>query len=164
MVELVTGSFAVWFALSVIVQFPVALAYKVREYDVMGLLPSWSFFAPNPARTDVHLVYRHVLKGGSVCAWTEAFVWTPPWYRAIWNPDKRAEKAISDACGSLAAKRTEQGVRLSVGYLLLLNFVSHLPRLHGAEAVQFALLGSYGSADAADFARFVSDVHPLEGT
>jgi len=54
-------------------------------------------------------------------------------------------------------------VQWSTPYLLLLNHVSGLPRMQGAAAVQFALLGSFGHDSARQpFVRFVSDCHPLD--
>jgi hypothetical protein len=153
----------VWLAASVIGQFPGRWNEALRARDAFGLIPSWSFFAPNPARSDCHLVYRHVLDDGGVTEWTEAFVWRSTWTRAIWNPDRRVEKAISDANSHLARRKDVGGVHWSTPYLLLLNYVSGLPAPADAVAVQFALLGSFGyDADAAPFARFLSDAHPLE--
>lgn len=152
-----------WFVASVVAQIPGALSLRLRSVDTFGLIPSWSFFAPNPVRTDCHLMYRHVFKSGAVTEWTEAFVWRSPWTRMIWNPDRRVEKAISDASSALASRKDTNGVQWSTPYLLLLNYVSELPRSSTAVAVQFALLGSFGhQRDRNPFVRFVSDAHPLE--
>lgn len=159
----IAALFAVWLVLSLIAQLPGRPAEWIRSLDPFGVLPSWSFFAPNPARTDSHLLYRHRLANGDVTPWTEAFVWRPVWYRFLWNPDRRAEKAISDATSSLQRHTQALGVRLSIPYLLLLEHVSHLPSPHGAVAVQFALMGSWGpDASREPFVRFVSDTHPLD--
>jgi hypothetical protein len=158
----IAALFAVWLVLSLIAQLPGRSADWIRARDPFGLVPSWSFFAPNPARTDAHLLYRHSLADGAVTDWTEAFVWRPVWYRFLWNPDRRAEKAISDATSSLQRRTHAAGVQLSISYLLLLEHVSHLPCPRGAVAVQFVLMGSWGpSASREPFVRFVSDTHPL---
>lgn len=161
----IAALFAVWFVLSLIAQFPGKPAGWIRARDPFGIIPSWSFFAPNPARTDPHLLYRHSLADGTVTDWTEAFVWRPVWYRFLWNPDRRAEKAISDATSSLQRRTHALGVRLSIPYLLLLEHVSHLPSPRDAVAVQFALMGSWGpGASREPFVRFVSDTHPLDAS
>lgn len=151
-----------WLLASILGQFPNPLNPWLRARDPFGLIPSWSFFAPNPARTDCHLVYRHVLDDQSVTAWTEAFVWQPSPWRALWNPDRRVEKAISDASYPLATRQNLTGVQWSTPYLLLLNHVTALPRPATATTVQFALLGSFGTAPGQPpFVRFASDAHPL---
>ena len=165
MAELAGLAFALWFAASVAAQVPAEWARRMRSFDAIGMLPSWGFFAPNPVRTDCHLVYRHVLGSGDVTDWTEAFVWRAPSTRWLWNPDRRVEKAISDASSHLGRRDDLAGVQWSTPYLLLLNHVSGLPRMQGAAAVQFALLGSFGHASARQpFVRFVSDCHPLDCT
>jgi hypothetical protein len=164
MPELAGLLFLVWLALSALAQLPGPAARKIRSLDAFGLIPSWAFFAPNPVRTDSHLVYRHILRSGHVTDWTEAFVWRAPSLRWIWNPDRRAEKAISDASSHLVKREKLAGVQWSTPYLLLLNYVSGLPRTSEAVAVQFALLGSFGhQGDKSPFVRFVSDCHPLSG-
>lgn len=166
MAELVGAVLLVWFVASAVAQLPGPLARRLRAVDRVGLLPSWSFFAPNPARTDCHLLYRHVLDAGTVTDWTEALSWRPSPLRAVWNPDRRAEKAISDASSHLVRRREVRGVQWSTPYLLLLNHVSGLRHPRDAAAVQFALLGSFGPAPTPSppFVRFVSDCHPLSAS
>ena len=153
---------ALWLLLSAIAQIPSRAADRIKGWDVFGIIPSWSFFAPQPARTDPHLLYRHRCADGAISAWTEAFVWRPVWHRCLWNPDRRAEKAISDASSYLQSRKEALGVRFSVAYLLLLDYVGHLPHPADAAEVQFALMGSWGpGAKGEPFVRFVSDTHPL---
>lgn len=163
MAEFVGLLLLAWFAASVVAQLPGTVASRLRSLDPVGLLPSWSFFAPRPARTDSHLVYRHILTSGAVTDWTEAFVWRPSATQWFWNPDRRAEKAISDASSHISRRSDLRGVQWSIPYLLLLNYVSGLPRTTDAAAVQFALLGSFGHHHGREpFVRFVSDCHPLD--
>ncbi|HEX2093862.1 MAG TPA: hypothetical protein VHG28_15775 [Longimicrobiaceae bacterium] len=157
----VAAVLAAWLLASAIAQLPGRWSTWIRRWDVVGLIPSFSFFAPNPASSDCHIVYRHVLVDGRVTGWTDAFVWRPVPWRLVWNPDRRAEKAISDATSALARRSDDAGVRLSVSYLVLLNYVVALPRSTDAVGVQFALIGAAEFSNRAPFARFVSDTHPL---
>lgn len=157
----VVAVLAGWLLASAVAQLPGRWSDGIRRWDVAGLIPSFSFFAPNPASTDCLILYRHLLADGRVTDWTSAFVWRPVPWRAVWNPDRRAEKAISDATSALARRSGCAGVRLSVSYLVLLNYVSALPRSTGAVGVQFALMGAAAFSDRPAFARFVSDTHPL---
>ncbi|MBA2554600.1 MAG: hypothetical protein H0V10_13125 [Geodermatophilaceae bacterium] len=163
MAELAGLTFLVWFLVSAVAQLPGPITRRIRSVDAIGVIPSWSFFAPNPVRTDSHLVYRHILDSGIVTDWTEVFVWQAPPTRWIWNPDRRVEKAISDASSHLSWRKDVTGVQWSTPYLLLLSHVSGLPQTGAAAAVQFALLGSFGhQSGKAPFVRFVSDCHPLD--
>ncbi len=153
---------AVWLLASTLAQLPWRWCQAVRQWDVFGLIPSFSFFAPNPASSDCHLLYRHMLRDGSFTQWTDAFTWCPVPWRFLWNPDRRAEKSISDATSGLASRTDAIGVRFAVSYLLLLNYVSALPRSINAVGVQFALMGSSGYSNRDPFARFISDTHPLD--
>jgi hypothetical protein len=157
----VAAALGVWLLASAVGQLPGPLSRWIRERDAVGLIPSFSFFAPNPASTDCCIVYRHVLADGQVTGWTSAFVWRPVPWRALWNPDRRAEKAISDATSALARYADQRGVRLSVSYLMLLNYVAALPRSAGAVGVQFALVGAAEFSELPPFVRFVSDTHSL---
>ena len=150
-----------WLLLSALAQLPWSWCRFVRRWDVFGLIPSFSFFAPNPVSSDCHLLYRHLLSDGSFTGWTEAFLWRPVSLRFLWNPDRRAEKSISDATTSLVRRTDALSVRFSVPYLLLLNYVSALPRSIDTVGVQFALMGSFEHSDGEPFARFISDTHPL---
>lgn len=150
-----------WLLASALAQLPWRWCQAIRRWDVFGLIPSFSFFAPNPASSDCHLLYRHLLRDGSFTRWTEAFIWRPVLWRFLWNPDRRAEKSISDATSGLARRTDATGVRFAVPYLLLLNYVGSLPRNINAVGVQFALMGSSEYSDRDPFARFISDTHPL---
>lgn len=162
MADVATIVFLAWFLVSVAGQVPGKTGFWVRRFDVIGLIPSWSFFAPNPVRTDTHLMYRHVLASEEVTDWTEAFVWHPRRLRLIWNPDRRAEKAISDASGQILGRSDTRGMTWSVPYLLLLNYVDGLPRPHATKSVQFALMTSFGSeTDMEPVVRFASNTHPI---
>jgi hypothetical protein len=86
------------------------------------------------------------------------------WYRGLWNPDRREEKAISDASSGLVRRRNDPpaSVRLSVPYLLLLNHVSAQPAPPGAVGVQFVLMGSSDDAASPPFVRMLSETHALD--
>lgn len=154
---------ALWWLASAVAQPDWLVGSWVRARDPFGLIPSFSFFAPNPASTDCHLLHRHVLAGGEVTPWRESFVWRPVWYRGLWNPDRREEKAISDASSGLVRRRNDRpaSVRLSVPYLLLLNHVSAQPAPPGAVGVQFVLMGSSDDGSP-PFVRMLSEMHALD--
>src|ERR1700749_2377098 len=95
---LAIGFVILWLAATIGYQFtPVRAA--IGRLDVLRLLPRWSFFAPFPTMRDSHLVVRDLCDDGKICAWQPAAAF--PVRRpidAIWNPAKRPQKVLSDAC------------------------------------------------------------------
>src|SRR3954470_12564692 len=89
-----------WFVVAVLNQFRFRWFDRVRRRDRLYLLPAWTFFAPNPGRSDYHLVYRDRRRDGSLTDWREVPLGAPrrP-YSCVWNPRKRARKALSDIVG-----------------------------------------------------------------
>lgn len=159
-----------WLAVSVLGQIRVAdpdsRFQRLRHRDFCGLIPVWTFFAPRPAWTDYHLLYRDALEDGGTAPWSEVAVVKPRrlWH-AVWNPDKHARKAVIDMVRTLtkeleAAKRRieAQGkewkvpgqIYTSLPYVALLNLVSNLPRLGGSTATQFLIMkrDAAGSGEA----------------
>ena len=164
---LVAAIFAAWFVATCLRQLPGSFAARATRWDVTGLLPVWRFFAPMPGPFDFHLVYRDELEDGSLTEWAEHRA--PParrWWAFAWNPDKRLRKALLDVSQELArtnaAARTREQVTISVPYLVLLNFVSALPRLPPAAKTQFALMVSRGAEyDEKPEFLFVSAPHAV---
>jgi hypothetical protein len=158
-----------WFLFSVLGQVPWSQLAFLRRWDVFGLIPHWSFFAPRPSRFDFHLLYRDVLADGVATAWREIPIVAPlHWSCAVWNPARRSKKALFDAVNALLNDLQTQNIEalyLSVSYLLLLHHVSEQPHFIGAHTTQFMLMGSQGTfTEGAPFGMFLSSLHELEQT
>ncbi|MFB9314021.1 hypothetical protein [Nocardioides plantarum] len=147
----VAVTFSVWLIVSALNQFQMPAVKKLKRKDYFGLIPRWTFFAPNPARSDYHLYYRDQLPGGSLTPWSEL---NSPGERrlivSVWNPGKRRQKAISDFMRSLSRTYRNLGsdpetLQLSLPYIGLLHYVSNADG-HASEAVatQFAVLQTFG--------------------
>jgi hypothetical protein len=135
---------------------------RIRRLDIFGLVPVWTFFAPRPAWTDYHLLYRDVLADGTATQWRDvSSIGGRRLLDAVWHPNKRLHKAITDLVRTYtkeleaAVRQREDGepaVRLrgaeelpahlltSFSYLLLLQMVSALPRFGEPAATQFMIL------------------------
>jgi hypothetical protein len=169
---LITGALlASWLTLTVVVNIP-PLSTKLLSLFPLGrwtsVVPSWGFFAPNPAKSDHALLYRDRFDSGDLSPWQEVpFLSGQPRsiLTAVWNPKSRPRKALSDAAAHLAAivrdsGKTETGLILSVPYLLILNRISHIPRGPGVTGRQFlVVLHSITQADPEVF--IVSNIHDL---
>lgn len=149
-----------WFVLSILGQIEVAEPdsrfQRLRRRDWFGLIPVWTFFAPRPAWTDYHLLYRDRLADGDMTPWTEVVAVEPRRLRhAVWNPGKHSRKAVIDMVRTLT-KELEQAKRradargeewkvparifTSLPYVAILHLVGNLPRLSGAECTQFLIM------------------------
>lgn len=157
-----------WLAVSALYQTKrVTWVNRLKYRDLFALIPSWTFFAPNPGTTDTNLLYRDRLQDGSTTVWREVR-WESRFTRFLWNPNKRLQKGITDmARGAQQAANThrEHAERLLIdpSFLGLLNFVSHLEHSPLTERTQFCVARSYG-ADATQEAsvEFVSNFHRIE--
>lgn len=157
---------AAWLLAATICQVQSPLERRIRSFDYAGLIPYWSFFAPQPGVWDYRLVYRDRLADGSITRWTEIEILDPrrPWH-ALWNPRRREKKAFHDLVTQLMRESRDtrpEGLILTVPYLMLLNWVSSLPRPSSASGTQFAIVFDYGAtSDEAAQPAVVSAMHPL---
>ncbi|MCQ4040794.1 hypothetical protein ACFOSC_08730 [Streptantibioticus rubrisoli] len=164
---LVAVVLALWLLLTVVGALPRtggALRKRIPAWFA-PLLPSWTFFAPNPATKDKVQMYRDILANGSVSP-----------LRLVLpegGARGRAGKALFDAASHLtqgAARGREEepdtrvrDARLMIGtpYLLLLNRAAAAP--HDAAAVAFEFVIVHASLREEDpQVVFVSAVHRLE--
>jgi hypothetical protein len=142
----ILGFFASWIALSLLVYVP-SINARIRRLDRFALVPEWRFFAPNPGRHDFHLLFRDKFSDDTKSYWKEV---CPISHHGvgnmILNPSKRRNKALFDCTQELTKhiNARDKTLELSVPYLTLLNYVSHLPRGISPQAVQFLLMFSAG--------------------
>jgi hypothetical protein len=150
--------FVVWLALCIASQFSTDRINALKRFDVLQILPIWTFFAPNPGRSDYHVIGRDRLRDGTVTSWRD--VLPIPGQDALspfWNPRKRRTKVVVDAVATLVdmvgrAKRDdrptaslERTLLISGPYLVLVNIVAHAADHHpDAAAFQFAVVERQG--------------------
>lgn len=163
------GFFGLWFIITALCQLPISLSRRIQEVDILNIIPRWNFFAPTPGTYDVHVLFRDRLPDGSLSRWREVPRSIPPRFiNPLWNPGRRHNKAVFDATRHLADqashyRETPELVQLSLPYIVILNFVSSLPRPYQACQTQFLLMRSF---DRASFNEpsliFLSSLHSLE--
>jgi hypothetical protein len=139
---------------------------RVKAWDPFSYIPTWTFFAPDPGVTDARLLWREQLVDGTVGPWHEAE--PPPGgaRRAVWNPRKRARKAISGCSLRLAragCSADDDLAVLDLAYLMLAQHVVALPASPLSAARQFALVRTRDADDEDGLfeLEFVSRWHPL---
>lgn len=143
-------------------QHPNKMFDRARRLDPIGILiPNWRFFAPEPARHDFHVVHRTRDADGAVTDWEETVPSSPrSWRHAVFFPERRRDKALSDICteaGVLASRGVVSG---SPSYRLLREFVrgrvlEHAGARGGGEGAavagfQFAVIRYSGYDDSED--------------
>jgi hypothetical protein len=168
----------VWFVLSAAGQFSYRRIELLRRWDCFSLIPIWTFFAPNPGHTDYHLIYRDRSADGKLGVWTEIpLIARRRWFTALWNPQKRGKKIVSDVLNSfgvffehhenarLPRDEALQLVMLTTPYLIVLNLVSAVPRTLGVQARQFAVVERFGFvSNQPPEPVFVSPFHRLDSS
>jgi hypothetical protein len=167
MVYATAALFGVWFLLTILLQFPNAVGRTCAIHDVFAIVPSWTFFAPNPALVDYHIVYRCRLTTGNCTAFRE--VRSCKRHRGqidgAWHPNRRYIKAIHDLISELVAlsrELTDSEIKLSTPYLTLVNFIAASSVEQQAQACQFAIIVGYGFADSEEPSLFfLSDFHSV---
>ena len=124
------------------------LEARIRRFDPFALIPRWTFFAPNPGTTDHHLLYRDRLAGGEVTPWKEIRLSGPrTLLGAFWNPEKRNTKVLTDSVQALiqmAGEMDPAGLKTTLPYIIILNFVASLERSPLSIATQFMVMESFG--------------------
>jgi len=166
---MVVGLLGLWFALSVVAQFHHGRwVRRIRRYDIFGLVPTWTFFAPRPSVNDYHILYRDKTAEGTVGPWRELFTHHySPVLRGIWNPRKREAKVISDVCGILlrtsASIRKTKRLFIHLPYLWLAALAADAPRSPLSVSRQFLVAQTDGYRKK-DKPRvlFLSEFHLLD--
>ena len=165
-VALLAYVLAIWWVISALNQIRAgALTLRVRRALPVGVVPLWTFFAPNPARADSRLVWREE-RG---CAWQEwrelHFHFAPPSSRWLFNPTLVLHKAVSDLTAGIlrvAPAMSDRTALFSAAYLATLNIVLEQPRSAHCSAVQFAIVRTsrVGGLRRMEIA-FVSEPHTV---
>lgn len=160
--------YVVWVAATAANQFHSWCPTWLRALDIFGLIPVWTFFAPNPGMTDYYLLYRDCLLDGSFDNWRK--VELKPSENglrlAIWNPAKRKQKAFSDMVSALirlANERKVEALIVTVPYILILNFITSRPHSLGANSTQFMVMEHGGFSRDPERSRvlMMSGIHRL---
>jgi hypothetical protein len=118
-------------------------ARLVRAADALGLVPGWSFFAPNAGTFDYHLLARWRNPDGTTGPFTEIAPPSISLRRSVWHPEKRVRKLIFDCCQELVTLRGDErsAAEYTLAYLTLLTLAASRAD-QSAASVQFLLVQS----------------------
>src|SRR5262245_58261030 len=148
MVWAVVPLFAVWLGATFVRQVRKKGVSVWSGMERFSLLPYWSFFAPNPARSDYRLMFRDRYVDGQLGLYrTVTLGGRTSWLNAVWNPTKRSQKALNDCVRGLArstVRMPESSLKTTLPYLAILNHVTALRRTAASEATQFVIVEPFG--------------------
>ena len=138
----------------------------MSRLDRLKLLPSWSFFAPNPATRDSHIVIRDLLHDGRFTNWAPVSLFpSRSLLQVLWHPAKRPRKILRDASKSviITRRRSESKgvVQCSLPYLVILHYCIQHARPGNVIARQFAVVETSGRESRKIWITFISDFHPF---
>ncbi len=145
------------------------VAGRLDGLDFLQLLPDWKFFAPEPNRSDYHLLARHRTGSEAPGAWQVLENSRKHTLRPhLLDPHRRLRKAMVDVSASYIViseeRRRESAEQLrptlstSMTYLLLLSLAT-AKRLAGEE-IQFAVVATRDEEDDNGEVVMLSDFHP----
>jgi hypothetical protein len=138
--------FGLWFLLTLITQIKGRVRYRLKGWDVLGLIPIWSFFAPRPSNSDMHLLFRDLGPSGVWGPWNPVETIPPRRvYHLLWNPRRRPHAALINLWRDFpvpARPADVQKFKHSVAYRAIQNLVMHLPPLPEATARQFCVMSA----------------------
>lgn len=133
-----------WLVLSILIQFPGRFLRPLQRLDVFGLLPRWTFFAPNPISSDFYLLYRDRC-GSTLSAFHEVSLYSNDRkLKCLFNPRARIKKGFYTLTRAILRNGNvvgESEVMTSISYLLLLNYLSRFPAASGVRR-QFVILSA----------------------
>jgi hypothetical protein len=157
--------FSLWLAFTVVKQFRYPLARRLTRRDIFNMLPIWTFFAPNPGKTDLHILFRDVLRDGSMTAWQEVLHRHKRRLRLLWNPAKREDKIVRDCVTALRKSEREIPTRatlfFTVPYMILLGHVLSASVSGDASARQFLIVEEGRFAGGGTVPVFMSSFHSV---
>lgn len=159
--------FGTWLLVTIIYALPDGGRVVAKLGVLRPLIPSWNFFAPRPGIHNYYLLYRDQWPDGTVSVWRQVveFESTHRLLKAVWNPHKIEKKVIFDVVQQLSlqvqgAQDNLDALKLIVPYLVILNYVSSLPRTIPSIATQFLIMRE-SRVDGTLEPYFISGLHRL---
>jgi len=161
--------FSSWTIATIIYHFPNGNKYFTKIGILSFFIPQWNFFAPTPGTNDFYLLYREKLSNDFCSSWVEvnSFNRKRNLISIIWNPYKIEKKALLDFALEInkesknISKENINYVKLSMPYLLILNYISNLSHFSKNNTIQFMIMKKSSFSDSID-PFFISGFHQLE--
>ncbi|MFW0715956.1 hypothetical protein [Pedobacter sp. N23S346] len=165
----VTVFLSCWFIATIVCQFKdnKVSSFIMEKIDLFSLIPLWTFFAPNPGKTDYHLLFRDKITDVDYSEWQEMEITEErTFWSWLWNPEKRDKKVLADIVQSLVAtipnyRKANGNINLlmfSMPYIIVLHAVSQYKKQSEKCFRQFMLAESSGYQKRTDPALILLSV------
>lgn len=147
-------------------EFIIPESFWQKFIFINFLLPSWSFFAPNPYRLDYFLFYRFIDENNHVGEWQQAnkLLENRPYYSFLWNPESKFLKGlvdiILDLVNCIHTMKDKNQIYISLPYLHILNFVYSFSKDPLTSKIQFMVM-SQSKAEESELV-FLSETHRVK--
>lgn len=163
------GVFATWLVLTVLCQTRSRFSSTVRHWDLVALVPLWTFFSPNPLQQNVNLFYRTISDNGDTSGWKPILPRETMGLRRLgFNPHRRARKALIDLVIQFVQEKDDyastDAMKISIPYIAMLLEAVTAAQEPNARSVQFCVLATRDDLpiDSLDDALILlSDGHPV---
>ena len=157
----------IWIIATILVQFKTKLSQHILARDEAGILPIYTFFAPEPAKIDIHLLFRY-RTSEVICEWKEAPLTSRLLNRKrsirwFFNPYRRLEKLLFDFVNDVYNSRENPAaIRHLNDYMLILTYVSNLASQQKGESVQYLIAGENQMLNKTFELLTISDFHAID--
>jgi hypothetical protein len=112
---------------------------RIQAVDLLGIVPSWTFFAPNPGVSDSVVLVRDLLDDGGWTSWSVAWLEPCRPYTMWWRPTKRISKLVTDCASTIPRSALEGDETLGADYLLLASLARDASHDWRSVGFQFAI-------------------------
>ncbi|WP_245549877.1 hypothetical protein [Gordonia effusa] len=159
-----------WIAGTLIFNMPGDQNKLQRSFKRVGLsLPTWKFFAPTPATTDLIIMYRDLSRArDDATEWKAVDIHRDRGSDIVWPPPGRDRKAYVDLAQELRTVCTEldnavPAIREMPIYALTVHYLRNLsPLSHTSEIREFMIVEAHSSIDTPSAVPiFISDSFEL---
>ncbi len=116
-----------WITFSVLAQGENRLNRRIKELDLLNLIPNYHFFCPHPMKVDFHLYFRYQYESDEWGEWEELKIGERiPQLCFIWNPTKRERKLFYKMVRNIKRKESKSGNGVKTrSYRSLLNYIHY---------------------------------------
>ena len=155
-----------WCFLTVVNQFNLAFVSRLLRCDIFGLVPTWTFFAPNPGHTDARVLIRF-RTGFEVTSWQELHLsgrldQGRRLLHGFFNPQRRFDKLLFDFRNTLVVSNVSLSiVRTSSEYISILRMSEMAASKHDQDEVQFMLAETNYVYPTQFEIVLISDIHRI---
>lgn len=129
---IITGILGGFLLLSMFFQMRGKLPFKkIWRFDTYGIMPNYSFFAPNPLTNDFRVVFRLSTPNGNEGFQEIRLYKFKKWYRFVLNPFKYYNKGLIDLCVALIHEYkhldedAKNFIQISANYLGIFNVIKN---------------------------------------